>query len=102
MRHGTRGRSRLDPLQPLNCVAWLVVRDQVGRILECTELAPLADLRAVLTAARDARGRAGWDAQPLGPVDGSFFASRDGVRVLVAIEQQRPRSPLSSAEPVTE
>jgi hypothetical protein len=102
MRHGTRGRSRLDPLQPMNCVTWLVVRDQVGRIVECIELAPLADLRAVLTAARDARIGAGWEAQPLGPSDGSFFASRAGVRVLVAIEQQRPRSPLSDAAPSAE
>jgi hypothetical protein len=76
MRHGhhTR-RHRFDPLQPSIDPTWLVVRDRHGSVLEVTTLEPHADVRARLTAAREARITAGWDCEPIGPACASFFCS---------------------------
>ena len=90
MRHGSRKRASPDPLAPVNAVTWLVVRDALSQVLEFTELAPLADLRAVLSAARDARITDGWAAEEIGPRCAFFFASRDGERILVGIERREP------------
>ena len=93
MRHTSRKRSSPDPLAPVNAPSWLVVRDRVGCVLESAELPARADLRAVLTAARDARIADGWLAEDIGPVCSFFFASRDGRRVLVGIERIPPGVP---------
>jgi hypothetical protein len=55
MRHGSRRRASPDPLEPISETTWLVVRNALSQVLECSELAPRTDLRALLTAARDAR-----------------------------------------------
>ena len=93
VRHGTRKRAAPDPLKIVNAVTWLVVRDALSRIIESTELAPLTELHAVLTVARDARIADGWTAEDIGPRCAFFFASRDGTRVLVGIERIDPRGP---------
>lgn len=72
-----------------------MVRSGVGFVLETTELAPGTDLRATLTAARHARVAAGWAADEIGASCAFFFAARDGVRLMVAIERQLPRDPLA-------
>ena len=94
MRHTSRRRAAPDPLAPVNAPTWLVVRNGVGFVQEATELAPGCDLRAVLIAAREKRICSGWIAQEIGPSCSFFFASRDGVRLMIAIERQVPRDPL--------
>ena len=96
MRHTSRKRSAPDPLAPITAPTWLAVRNRLGFVIESIELTPGADLRAVLTAARDTRTATGWAAEPIGPSCGFFFASRDGERILVGIERQIPRSPLGN------
>ena len=88
MRHGhhTR-RSAPDPLAPIDAPTWLVVRDMCGQLLQCTELAPHADQRAALAAARAARIADGWLADKVGPRGSQFFATRGGERVMVGIER---------------
>jgi len=63
MRHVSRKRASPDPLASVNAVTWLVVRNALSRVIEFTELAPLADLRSVLNAAREARIADGVDAR---------------------------------------
>jgi hypothetical protein len=94
MRHTSRKRSLPDPLAPVGAPTWLVVRDAVNAVIESSELAPKTDLRAALTAARGARVAAGWFADDIGPACGFFFASREGIRVRVAVEHVSPRNPL--------
>jgi hypothetical protein len=91
MRHGSRKRSLRDPLQPVDAPTWLVVRNALSEVVESIPLARRADLRAILNAERDRRIADGWTADVIGPACGSFFCSRDGVRVLVAIEVCDPR-----------
>ena len=98
MRHTSRKRAAPDPLAPVNAPTWLVVRNGVGFVLETTELAPGADLRSVLMAAREARISAGWSAQEIGASCAFFFATRGGVRLMLAIERQPPRNPLTCRE----
>jgi hypothetical protein len=85
-------RSTHDPLQPRSAATWLVVRDQYGKLVEATELKPGVDLRKVLTAERDARAAAGWDAESIGAHCSFFFCKRDGVRLFVGIQVRDPRS----------
>jgi hypothetical protein len=94
MRHTSRRRSAPDPLAPVNAPTWLVVRNGVGFVLEATELTPGADLRSVLTAAREARIADGWEAQEIGASCAFFFAVRDGVRFMIAIERWLARAPI--------
>src|SRR5579884_1157299 len=94
MRHTSRRRSAPDPLAPVNAPTWLVVRDAVGFVLEVAELAPGADLRSVLSTARERRLAAGWVAQEIGSACAFFFTARGGARLMVAIERQPPRDPL--------
>jgi hypothetical protein len=93
MRHTSRKRSSPDPLARAGAPTWLVVRNAVNAVLESTELVPETDLRAALTAARDARIAAGWLADEIGPACGFFFASRGSERVLVTVERKDPRDP---------
>lgn len=97
MRHGhhTR-RHRPDPLAPIDQPTWLVVRDGLNTALAATELAPGADLRAVLEAARSERIAAGWKAEPIGQCVSFVFATRDGERVMVSIEHRPPGSGLGA------
>jgi len=91
MRHTSRKRQSPDPLAPTADPAWLVVRDALGDILASCELAPNADLRAVLMGARSERIADGWDAEEIGARCAIFFARRDGERVLIGIERRLPR-----------
>ncbi len=90
MCHTSRQRSAPDPLAPRNARTWLVIRDRVSRVRESTELAPSADLRAVLSKAREDQLATGWQADDIGPRCAFFLASRESERVLVAIERVEP------------
>jgi len=95
MRHTSRKRSEPDPLAPIDEPPWLVVR-QFWDPLEVTPLAPMADLRNVLVAAREARKVDGWVVEEIGRRSSSFFCSKDGTRVMVGIERRDPtQSPLN-------
>jgi hypothetical protein len=95
MRHTSRKRSAPDALAPVNAPTWLVVRNGAGFVLEATELAPGADLRSTLTAARETRISSGWAAQEIGSACGFFFLAKGRVRLMIAIERQAPRDPLA-------
>lgn len=88
VRHGhhTR-RAAPDPLAPIDGPTWLVVRDACGQLLESTELPPLADQRAILAAAREARIAEGRRPDEIGVRCSQFFATRDGERIMVGIER---------------
>lgn len=92
VRHGhhTR-RSAPDPLAPIDAPTWLVVRDMCSQLLERNELPPLADQRAALVAAREARIVDGWLAEEIGPHCAHFFATRAGERIMTAIERDPTR-----------
>lgn len=90
MRHGRR--SPFDSLAPVDQRTWLVVHAEWGAALEVTPLEPGADLRAILTAAREARIAAGWESQPIGR-PASFFCSLDGVRLRIGINRHDPALP---------
>ncbi len=82
MRHISRRRSEPDPLAPVNEPTWLVARE-FREPLEVTLLAPMADLRSVLIAAREARRADGWTVEEIGRRSSSFFLlegwkARDG------------------------
>ena len=98
MRHTNGRRSAPDPLAPVDAPTWLVVRSATGFVVESTELAPGADLRSVLTTARETRISDGWAAQQIGASCSFFFAARGDVRLMVAIERQPPRDPLTCPE----
>jgi hypothetical protein len=53
----------------------------------------MTDLRACLAAAREARIRDGWKADEIGQRCSSFFCSKDGVRLEVAIQKVNPSNP---------
>lgn len=92
MRHGHhRRRAAVDPLAPINSPVWLVTRDMCGQLLEVTELLPLEDLRAALTAARNARAADGWQVDEIGVRCSQFFALRAGERIMVGIERDPTR-----------
>jgi hypothetical protein len=56
-------RTLHDPLQPLPQATWLVVRNKHRQPLESCEIAPGADLRAVLMTARSERMAAGVESE---------------------------------------
>jgi hypothetical protein len=85
-----RRRNRPEPLKSRSQPTWLVVRDRLSQVVESTPLEPLADLRAVLTAAREARIADGWECEDIGPCVAFFFCSRAGVREMVSIEMRPP------------
>jgi len=62
----------------------------LSQVVESTPLEPLADLRAELTGAREARIAEGWDYEDIGPCVAFFFCSRAGVREMVIIERRPP------------
>lgn len=86
-------RNRPDPLQPLQVPAWLVTRNQNRAPLESSQLAPGANLRAILQAARAARISSGWGCDDIGPSTGFFFAERAGERIQVCVERFDPAGP---------
>ena len=94
MRHTSRKRSRYDPLRPLNEPTWLVVRSQTGFVLDSHKLAPGADLRAILMAARDTRIARGWMADDIGVCCSFFFSRLGSERVITGIERIPPQDPL--------
>jgi hypothetical protein len=62
----------------------------LSQVVSSTALAPGADLKAVLTAAREARIAQQWDCEEIGPCVAFFFCRRGGVREMVAIEMRCP------------
>jgi hypothetical protein len=85
-----RRRSEPDPLFVTKEPTWLCVQDAVGRTLECVQLEPYANLRAILNAARDARIAEGWQADEIGRRCSFFFCTKDGVRLEVLIRRLDP------------
>jgi len=85
-----RRRSRPEPLKPTPQPTWRVVRDRLSQVVESTPLEPLVDLRAVLTAAREARIAEGWECEEIGSCVAFFFCTRGGVREMVTIERCPP------------
>ena len=67
-----------------------MVRDHLSQVVQITPLAPYADLKAALTAARSARIAGGWECEAIGASAAFFFCTRDGVRHLVSIEARTP------------
>lgn len=93
MRHAAGMRSRKgtrDSLIPVAACRWLVVRDRYSVVLECLELRPSTDLRAIMLAERERRVRAGWIAGEVPRNCGFFFCERDAERLCVAIECFEP------------
>jgi len=90
MLRSMRRRSRPEPLKPRREATWLVVRDRLSQVVESTPLEPLVDLRAVLTAAREARIAEGWECEEIGSCVAFFFCTRGGVREMVIIERCPP------------
>jgi hypothetical protein len=89
-----RGEAATTPLQPENAVTWLVVRNELGRAVEVTELVPNVNPRKVLEAEREARIAAVWSAEPIGKACGFFFFARDGLRLCAGTEVCAPRGPV--------
>jgi hypothetical protein len=82
-----------DPLKPRGAPTWLVVRNALSQVVEGHELEANANLRGILSAERDRRVAAGWDADTIGPRDSYFFCKKDGVRMCVHIERIPPIGP---------
>lgn len=87
-------RSVPDPLAPIPHPTWLVVADMLRNSLEVTEIQPHADLRAILTAARDEKIRDGWKCDVIGRCCSFFFATKGGERIEVGIQRADPAKPL--------
>jgi hypothetical protein len=87
MRRGRR--SEPDPLEPVDALTWLVM-SEFRENLEVTPLAPMTDFRSILAAKREALKAEGWAVEPMGARSASFFCSKDGHRVLVAIYRMDP------------
>src|SRR5262249_21634932 len=81
-----RRRTLPEPLKPTHEPRWLVVRDSINQALKSTQIPPNANLRNVLEAARAERIADGWTAESIGRCVAFFFCSRDGERLMVAIE----------------
>ena len=67
-----------------------MVRDRLSQVVTSRSLEPYADLRAALTAAREARIAEGWECEEIGSCVAFFFCRRGGVREMVAIEMRCP------------
>jgi hypothetical protein len=65
-------------------------RDRLSRVVMSTPLEPQADLKAVLTGARETRIAERWAREDIGPSVAFFFCSRDGARQMVSIEHVLP------------
>lgn len=92
MLWGMRRRNPPAPFKPRPDPTWLVVRNALNQIVECTRLEPYADLRGALTAARGARVADGWECEGIGELCALFFCRRGDVRELVTIEVREPPS----------
>lgn len=90
---GRKRRSEPDPLAPIDQPTWLVAWGPFRDVLESTWLPPETDLRGVLETARRARMSEGWDAQVIGSRCSFFFCTREGIRIMVAIERRDPALP---------
>jgi hypothetical protein len=66
------------------------VRDRLSQVVSSIAVAPHADLKAVLMAAREARIEQHWVCEDIGSCVAFFFCSRGGVREMVAIEMRCP------------
>jgi hypothetical protein len=89
-----RRRTNYDPLAPITALTWLAARDKYGKVLESRELAPGADLRAIITAERNRLLTEGWAADEIGRCSAFFYCTRDGERVEVGILRRDPSQPL--------
>ena len=67
-----------------------MVRDRLSQVVTSRSLEPYADLRAALTAAREARMAEGWECEEIGSCVAFFFCTRGGVREMVTIERCPP------------
>jgi hypothetical protein len=85
-----RRRGRHDPLQSNAFATWLVMRNPLSQVVECEEIEPGADLRAVLANARADRIADGWLAEEIGDRLAFFFCQRSSERLLVSIEFRKP------------
>jgi len=61
----------------------------LSQVVTSRSLEPYADLRAALTAAREARIAEGWECEEIGSCV-AFFCTRGGVREMVIIERCPP------------
>jgi hypothetical protein len=86
-------RNQYDPLQTVNQVMWLVIKDAgLGTALSCRALPPKTDLKAALTAERLKHVDGGWDADPLTRY--SFvFCKRGNERIYINIQPKHPDEP---------
>ena len=57
-----------------------------------------SERRTILAAARETRISNGWAAQEIGASCGFFFAACGDLRLMIAIERQPPRDPLTCLE----
>ena len=87
-----RKRQSPDPLKSTDLPSWLVTRNGLSDVIDSVPIRSFADLRSILRSERDSRITAGWTCEPIGRVCSFFFCSREGVRHLVGIERQEPRS----------
>ena len=62
----------------------------MSQVVTSRSLEPYADLRAALTAAREARMAEGWACEDIGSCVAFFFCTRGGVREMVIIERCPP------------
>lgn len=88
-----RRRSRYDSLQPLDQPTWLVVRNVHSQAMDSRQVAAGANLRAVLTCARNERIAQGWGCQEIGRSCPVIFIERNGVRLQIGIERHDPEGP---------
>jgi hypothetical protein len=86
-------RSSFDPLAPTADATWLVTRNEIREAIEVTPLERKANLRTILSAARETRVADGWKADPIGRSCAFFFCAKDGARLMVGIERRDPANP---------
>lgn len=93
MRHRFGRRSSHDPLAPIKERTWLVLRGPFRDVQEFRELAPGADLRAVVGGERERLQAAGWRVEPMSRASSGFFCTLNGQRCMVGVERRDPRLP---------
>ena len=86
-------RSQHDSLAPISEPAFLVERNLSGDLLKSIPIEPNADLRAILTAAREAKMAQGYEVTDIPRLCSFFFYVKDAKKVLVSIERANPGHP---------